>query len=33
MTNNPEKELVRWRRDSMAEETSLTSWKIKTSNA
>jgi len=29
MTNNLEKELVRWRRDSRAEESSLTSWNIK----
>jgi len=33
MTNNLEKELVRWRRDSKAEESSLTSWKINKPNA
>jgi len=33
MTNNLEKELVRWRRDSRAEEASLTSWNIKMTNA
>jgi len=33
MTNNLEKELVRWRRDSRAEESSLTSWNIKKPNA
>jgi len=33
MTNNLEKELGRWRRDSRTEESSLTYWNIKKSNA
>ena len=33
MTNNLEKEIVRWRRDSGAELAALTSWNIKMKNA